>query len=111
MDQAMLRLLATPKTTATRPSRLKDMHPPEEGKGYQWRGRARQFREQARAGRAAWGVLGSAAGGHVFFLKGGTRRIRRSFGKNSQKSELSSVERLVATSALPIRKDVAGYVF
>jgi hypothetical protein len=26
MDQAMLRLFATPKTTATRPSRLEDMH-------------------------------------------------------------------------------------
>src|SRR5215475_11012120 len=28
MDQAMLRLLARPKTTATRPSRLKDIDPP-----------------------------------------------------------------------------------
>src|SRR6185437_5968873 len=28
MDQAMLRLLATPNTTATRPSRLKDIRPP-----------------------------------------------------------------------------------
>src|SRR6266498_1830112 len=30
MDHAMLRLLATPNTTATRPSRLKDIHPPGE---------------------------------------------------------------------------------
>src|SRR5512146_319853 len=28
MDQAILRLLATPNTTATRPSRLKDIRPP-----------------------------------------------------------------------------------
>jgi len=61
------------------------MHPPEEGKGYQRRGRARQFKQQARAGRAAWGVLGSAAGAHVFFLRKINPQQKREFRKNSRK--------------------------
>src|SRR5215471_9875571 len=87
IDQAMLRLLATPKTTATRPSRLKDMKPPRiiskpnfvgtraKGKrisaapeetpvGRRLKShRARRGGKTARSGRSAWGVLGSAAGG------------------------------------------------
>jgi len=46
-------------------------------KGYQRRGRPRQLVrvrwKTALAGRAAWGVLGSAAGGHVFVLGGKTQ--------------------------------------
>jgi len=37
--------------------------------------------EQALTGRAAWGVLGSAAGGHVFVLETWTRLRDRSFGQ------------------------------
>ena len=42
-------------------------------------------RRQARAGRTAWGVLGSAAGGHVVVLKIETRRRVQSFGGKSKK--------------------------
>ena len=38
--------------------------------------------EQALSGRAAWGVLGSAAGGHVFVLQTETQRLERSFGES-----------------------------
>jgi hypothetical protein len=41
-------------------------------------------RRQARAGRTAWGVLGSAAGGHVVVLKNETRNRVESFGGKSK---------------------------
>jgi len=44
--------------------------------------------ETALAGRAAWGVLGSAAGGHVFVLGRETHVLGGSFGGNLKKSEL-----------------------
>src|SRR6185503_20623362 len=65
MDQAMLRLLATPNTTATRPSRLKGILPP--GKLLRKEKRipaARDYApvlegwqlQRALTGRTAWGL-------------------------------------------------------
>jgi len=41
--------------------------------------------KQALTGRAAWGVLGSAAGGHVCYWRDETRHPARSFAENCGK--------------------------
>jgi hypothetical protein len=41
-----------------------------------------RWKKQALTGRAAWGVLGSAAGGHVCYWRNETRRPGRSFAEN-----------------------------
>jgi hypothetical protein len=43
--------------------------------------------EQALTGRAAWGVLGSAAGGHVFVLRDETQTEAGSFVESCEKFE------------------------
>src|SRR5579864_5539813 len=103
MDQAILRLLATPKTTAARPSSEKDMRSPSSRSANLGVSGTSERRERipaawentpvragavetARAGRAAWGVLGSAAGGHVFVLGGETHVPGGSFGGNQKKT-------------------------
>src|SRR5579864_9466389 len=111
MDHAMLRLLATPKTTATRPSSEKDMHPPSQNVMFvpfvncERSERIPAAREDAPvgagagavetalAGRAAWGVLGSAAGGHVFVLRGETHVLGGSFGGNRKKKRVAELAR------------------
>src|SRR5579864_5156630 len=47
--------------------------------------------ETALAGRAAWGVLGSAAGGHVFVLGGETHVLGGSFGGNRKKKRVAEL--------------------
>jgi len=55
-----------------------------------------RWKKQALTGRAAWGVLGSAAGGHVCYWRDETRHPARSFAENcgkfrAAKSALSRV--------------------
>jgi hypothetical protein len=45
------------------------MDPPKEGKRISAAQEDAPVEGTAHTGRAAWGVLGSAAGGHVFFLE------------------------------------------
>lgn len=44
-----------------------------------------RWKKQALTGRAAWGVLGSAAGGHVCYYKNETQEPERSFAENCGK--------------------------
>src|SRR5208283_90379 len=48
MDQAMERLLATPKTTPLRPDRSADMEAPWKGKGYQVGGEGRRQKSEVK---------------------------------------------------------------
>src|SRR6185437_12903404 len=99
MDQAMLRLLATPNTTATRPSRLKDIRPPrkvlrerkKDTSGLEDAPLGDRV-EPALSGRAAWG-LARVGGRRACFAsaKGRTQVICGSFagcGRNCEKLEV-----------------------
>jgi len=62
------------------------MDPPEEWKRISAAREDAPVRGTARAGRAAWGVLGSAAGGHVFVLERKNPAAHQEFRKNPQKT-------------------------
>src|SRR6516165_5102261 len=94
IDQAMLRLLATPKTTATRPSRLRDIPPPlKKEKGYQRRG-PRASLGKKHPGPAA--LIGACSGlrpaGVFVFLGRETRAGARSFAQNLAEENFVKVQ-------------------